>query len=339
LPDDNTLIGWTDAQGTGHVSHVTGQTLEDWVFAGTAVRGLVAHPDHSFAVLLWDVPGETIYLSKRNANGSEVWTTNLNSNIAAAEFWLGDGRLEYGNGSYAAYFTVKGNSGGFDGHYGDQLTYIADNGVLQLGGWNWGCSHSMAQLVTYHPQLDEFAAVCSADCFPDKSIHWVDASHQIYQTDGNCGGLVSAQLGQMALAADSWKLVFNAQDEPCCDSQGVALATLTADQQSSIVWLTNSNGEFERDPVIGRIGTDVGGNGRYLVGWLMSNNNSYWLGVIDDAGSFIMEPENVSPAGIAWGNRDDSFRTRADGTISWVQADASGNEIHLFRFNGAPFWL
>jgi hypothetical protein len=141
----------------------------------------------------------------------------------------------------------------------------------------------------------------------------------------------------MALAADSWKLVFNAQDEPCCDSQGVALATLTADQQSSIVWLTNSNGEFERDPVIGRIGTDVGGNGRYLVGWLMSNNNSYWLGVIDDAGSFIMEPENVSPAGIAWGNRDDSFRTRADGTISWVQADASGNEIHLFRFNGAPF--
>ena len=88
--------------------------------------------------------------------------------------------------------------------------------------------------------------------------------------------------------------------------------------------------------MIGRIGVDVGSD-RYLVGWLMSNDDSYWLGVIDEAGNFIMGPENGSAAGITWGNRDDSLRTRADGSISWVQAEANGDEIRLFRFEGTPF--
>ncbi|MFO7681696.1 MAG: hypothetical protein R6X34_16760 [Chloroflexota bacterium] len=336
LADDSTLIGWTDQQGTGHVTRHTNGATEDWLFPNQAIRGLTAHADGGFAVLLWDTAAETIRLSRRQANGSQIWTTNLNSDIARAEFWLGDGRLEYGNGLYAAYFTVKGVSGGFTGHYGDQLTYVSDSGVVQTGGWNWGCSHSMAQLVTYHPQLDQFAAVCSSDCFPDKSIHWVNASHQIYQADGNCGGLVSAQLGQMAVGNDSWKLVFNAQEQPCCTGKGIALATLTADQQSSYTWLTNSNGQTERDPAIARLGASVTDE-RYLVGWLTTQDNSYWLGVIDETGNFIIGPDNMTAAGVSWGNRDESFRTRVDGRVSWVQGAANSSQIRLFTFDGAPF--
>lgn len=337
LPNGNTLIGWTDQQGNGHVSLVNGNSVTHWNYGGTAVRGLVAHADDSFAVTLWSSSTETIYLSRRTSTNGEVWTTNMNSAIGEADFWLGDGRLDYGDGRYAAYFTVQGIPGQWAaGHHGDQLTYVGDNGDLQSGGWDWGCSHSMAQLVSYHPTLNEFAAVCSSDCFPDKSIHWVNAGHQIYQGDGNCGGLVSTQLGQMALNEVAWKLVFNAQDQPCCEGNGIALATLDSSQQSSYVWLTDTNGIYERDPVIARIGADLG-NGRYLVGWMMLNDNSYWLGVINDSGQFLFGPENVTAVGIRWGNRDDSFRTRPDGTVSWVQADPNSATIRLFQFNGDVF--
>lgn len=337
LPNGGTLIGWTDQQGNGHVSLVNGSSVTHWNYAGTAVRGLVAHADNSFAVTLWNSPTETIYLSRRTSTNGEIWTTNMNSAIGEADFWLGDGRLDYGDGRYAAYFTVQGIPGQWAaGHHGDQLSYVGDNGAVQSGGWDWGCSHSMAQLVSYHPALNEFAAVCSSDCYPDKSIHWVDAGHQIYKGDGNCGGLVSTQLGQMALNEVAWKLVFNAQDQPCCDGNGIALATLDSNQQSSYVWLTNTNGAYERDPVIARIGTDLG-SGRYLVGWMMLNDNSYWLGVINDNGQFLFGPENVTAAGIRWGNRDDSFRTRPDGTVSWLRADPNSSTIRLFQFNGDVF--
>jgi hypothetical protein len=336
LAGGDTLLGWTDEQGDGHISLASGGEAQHWDFPGTAVRGLVAHDDGAFAVLLWNEEAEVIRLSKRGPNNTTLWTTELNSDIAVPDFWLGDGRLEYGDGRYAAYFTVRGVSGGFTGHYGDQLTYVDDNGVIQSGGWDWGCSHSMSQLVTYHPDLNEFAAVCSSDCFPDKSIHWVNASQQIYQADGNCGGNVSAQLGQMALAEQSWKLVFNAMERPCCEGKGIGLATLDANQETNYVWLTDSNGEYERDPVITRLGTSATAD-RYLVGWMTTNDQGYWLAVIDDAGVFVVAPENVSSASVSWGYRNESFRTDAAGNVSWVQADPGGESIRLFHFDGSPF--
>ena len=340
LPNNNTLVGWTDKNGNGHISLVTSNSVTHWNFAGTSIRGLVGHEDNSFAVLLWNPTQKVIKLSRRSATNVEIWSTNLNSSIAVADFWLGDGRLTYGNNLYAAYFTVKGTAGGFTGHHGDQMSYVDSSGNKLPGnfpdGWDWGCSHSMAQLIAYHPGLGKFAAVCSSDCFPAASIHWVNASHQIYQGAGNCGGNVSTQLGQMALGNDSWKLVFNAIAQPCCEGKGIALATLDKQEGSHYSWLTNRQGAFERDPVIARLGANSAIE-KYVVGWLTTNNNQYLLGIIDAAGHFLINPENVSTAGIGWGNRDDSFHTRYDGTVSWVQGDPNAQTISLFVFDPAPF--
>ena len=336
LADDRTLVGWTDSSGNGHVSVISGSTVErTFDFPAKSVRGLVAHDDGTFAVLLWDPDTDIIWLSKRGENGDEIWTTNLNSEIAIADFWLGDGRLAYGNGLYIAYFTVKGVSGGFTGHHGDQLTFVDDNGVIQDGGWGWGCSHSMAELVSYRADLDQFVAVCSSDCFPGKGI-FINSSHQVYEADGNCGGNVSAQLGQFALGEGSWKLVFNALDRPGYEGHGIALATIDADYQSDFTWLTNTDGSYERDPVIARLGSD-GETERYLVGWTTTNDEAYWLGIIDGEGNFLAGPEDVTSAGVRWGNRDDSFRMRADGSVSWVQGDEMRRTLRLFRFEESTY--
>ncbi|GAB4541609.1 MAG: hypothetical protein Kow0063_32620 [Anaerolineae bacterium] len=336
LPDDRTLLGWTDSSGDGHVSVISGSTIQHtFDYPGRSVRGLAAHTDGSFAILLWDDAADVMWLSRRNAGGGQVWATNINTTIAVADFWLGDGRLAYGDDRYAAYFTVKGVSGGFTGHYGDQLTYVDEDGNKLAGGYDWGCSHSMAQLVRYHPGLAEFAPVCASDCYAHKGV-LINDYYRVYQGDGNCGGLSSAQLGGITLAANTWKLVFSALDRPCCEGRGIGLATINGSYQSSYIWLTNTNGAYERDPSIARLGTGLGSN-RYLVGWRTTNNGAYWLGVIDGAGNFLDGPDNVSPAGVAWGDRDDSFRTRADGSVSWVQGGANSRTLRLFRFDGSDY--
>jgi hypothetical protein len=337
LADDRTLVGWTDSSSNGHVSVITGTMITELIsFSGQSVRGLTTHADGSFAVLRWDATNKIIWLSKHQATGTEIWKTNLNTAIAVPEFWLGDGRLTYGSGKYAAYFTVNGVSGGFTGHYGDQLSYVNDNGVVQNDGWEWGCSHSMAQLISYHPQLSKFAPVCSSDCYASKGILAND-NQVLYTGDGNCGGMVSTQLGQLAVANQSWKLIFNALNHPpVAEGHGIGFATVSGSFQSNYVWLTHTTGDYERDPIMARLGSSLN-SGRYLVGWTTTNDGSFLLGIVDDAGVFVIGPEAVTAADVRWGNRTDTLRTRADGTVSWVHGEASSTQLHLFRLDGSAY--
>jgi hypothetical protein len=193
----------------------------------------------------------------------------------------------------------------------------------------------MAELVSYHPGLVEFAPICASDCYASKGVLTND-NEVVYPSDGNCGGLVSAQLGQAAPDGASWKVVFSALNRPSYVGQGIGLATVNGSFQSSYVWLTNTDGSDERDPVLARLGTDLQTN-RYLVGWTTTDDDVYWLAVVNGSGGLIVGPEEASSAGVAWGNRDDSFRTRADGSISWVQGNPSSATLRLFRFDGSAY--
>jgi hypothetical protein len=337
LSDGRIWLGWTDSSGNGHVSLLSsGGSLEKtYDYAGRSVRGLVAHEDGKYAILLWDSASKIMWLAKRNLDGSEVWTTSIDGSLTSFNPGIGDSRLAFGNNLYAAYFAVHGDSGWVQGHEGDQLTYVNSSGVIQSGGWSWGCSHSMAELVSYHPTLNKFVPVCSSDCYASKGILLND-NQVVYACDGNCGGLVSAQLGQITLSGSSWKLVFSALNRPGYTGKGIGLATIDGSFQSSYVWLTDTTGEYERDPAIMRLGSNLQAD-RYLVGWVTTDNDVYWLGVINGSGNFIAGPDEVSSAGIAWGNRDDSFRGHADGTVTWVAGEPSSTTLTLYRFNGSPF--
>lgn len=334
--DGTFLVGWTDNLGNGHVSIVTGSSISGTHnFAGNLVRGLVAHEDGSYAVLLKS--GVTLSLSKRAANGSATWTTSLNSTIAEDSSPTGDHRLTYGGGYYLAYWSVHGISGLYAGHEGDQLTFVDESGTVQGGGWSWGCSHSMAQLVGYHEAGAGFTAFCSTDCYPDPPGLTMNNSVSIFEGDGNCGGLVSVQLGQMAEAEVGWRIVFNAQDTADSVAYGVGFATAAGGLTPSVTWLTSTTGIDERDPVMARIGS--GTPERYLVGWKTESDSAFHLGVIDDAGTFLEGPEQLSPAGPGWGNRDDSFRPTEDGEVAWVEGTAGSSILTLYRYlDSTIFW-
>jgi hypothetical protein len=114
------------------------------------------------------------------------------------------------------------------------------------------------------------------------------------------------------------------------------LATIDDSFDSSYVWLTDTEGAYERDPVLARLGSALDTD-RYLVGWQTIDDGSYWLGVIDGKGTFLVEPEEVSLEGVAWGNRDDSLRTRADGSVSWVHGHPASKTLRLFYVDGSVY--
>ncbi len=337
LADGRYLVGWTDSNGNGHMSTISslGKIERTTHFPAQSVHGLVAHPDGNYAVLLWDASAKTMWLSTRKADGSKIWQTNINSELTQYDSQVGDSRLAYGNGLYAAYFSVFGISGWVAGHNGDQLSYVDNNGSLQPGGWDWGCSHSMAELVTYHPTLNRFLPLCSSDCFASKGI-LINTAQVVYKCDGDCSGRVSAQFGQAAMNDSSWKIVFSALNKPCCSGQGIGLATIDGAFKSSYIWLTNTNGEDERDPILARLGSSLQSD-RYLTGWRTVDDGAYWIGVINGDGNFLSGPEILSSPIFKWGNRDDSTRTRPDGRVSWVQGDALATTLNIFVFNGDSY--
>jgi hypothetical protein len=326
------LVGWTDAAGNGHVSVVTGSTITaTHNFSGSRVRGLVAHADGSYAVLL--KTGVVLYLSKRAPNGSQVWITNLNYDLTEDSSPLGDHRLAYGNGLYAAYWAVHGVSGWVATHEGDQLQYVNDSGVLHSGGWSWGCSHSMAELVGYHPGDQQFTNFCSTDCYPALPGLKMNYATTIQIADGHCNGYGSLQLGQMAAAETGWKVVFNAQDTAESETFGIGLATAGGSATTRVVWLTATDGTTERDPVLARIGSAT--PERYLVGWRTQNDGRFHLGVIDDQSSFLEGPEQLGPTGPGWGARDDSFKSTPDGSVAWLEGGAGSSTLKLHVFSDA----
>ncbi len=328
--DGALLLGWTDASGTGRISLLSnGSAAAVDSFTGHKLKGLVAHDDGSYAVLRWDSPAETMRLAKYDVGGTQFFATIVDTSNTEFDEWLGDSRLTFGNGSYAAYYTVYGTGSWMEGHYGDQLRYVNGSGSI-TGGWEWGCSHSMAELVSWDQDLG-FVALCSSDCYPSLGLV-KNNSQNLVTSDGNCGGLVSLQLGQMAAGEGEWKAVFNAMDMTCCDGFGIGFVRFGGAGGTNLTWLTNTNGAYERDPVMARLPDAPGGGERYLVGWRLSNTGEFHLAVVSGDGSIVEGPDPVGGQGIAWGNRDDSFQSRPDGSVSWVHGNPNSSTVTLFTY-------
>jgi hypothetical protein len=335
LADGRTLVGWTDSAMNGHVS-IVGSTVENtFDFPAEPVRGLVGHANGTFAVLLWNRGGagyqdDYMRLSKRSATGSQLWSVTVTTSEYTpnpAQFNIGDSRLAYGNGVYGAYLSVHSTAG----HEGDRYQRVSDAGVLLSGGWGWGLSHSMAGVIAAHPENGALHTAGVSDCYPSKALLY-DKTTSLFAADADCAGKVSAQLGQMAAGpGGSWLIAMDAIDRPGFPGRGIGIVRVRSGVTPRLVWLTNTTGSDERDPVLARIGTSVGSN-RYLVGWRLLTDGSTRIAVIDSNATIQSGPEVVSPA-VTWGARDDSYRTRPDGSISWVEGTAGSRTLRLHRYS------
>ena len=65
LIDGRTLVGWTDSSGDGHVilTNYANPAFLPQSLMALSVRGLVAHDDGKFAILLWGSASDIMWLS------------------------------------------------------------------------------------------------------------------------------------------------------------------------------------------------------------------------------------------------------------------------------------
>jgi hypothetical protein len=207
---------------------------------------------------------------------------------------------------------------------------VSSTGTLLTGGWGWNLSHSMAGVIAAHPETNALHTAGVSDCYPSKALLF-DGNTSLFPADADCAGKVSVQLGQMAAARGSlWLVAMDAIDRPGFPGRGVGIVRVRPGRTPSLVWLTNTSGTDERDPVIARIGTTVGSN-RFLVGWRMLGDGSSHIAVID-SNAVVREGPEVLASDVKWGARDDSYRSRPDGSISWVEGAAGSRTLHLDRY-------
>jgi hypothetical protein len=142
--------------------------------------------------------------------------------------------------------------------------------------------------------------------------------------------MVQVQVGQMAAATNHrWLVLFNAVNRAAVPATGIGMARFGPTGAPAIMWLTSTLGAEERDPVLARIGASPSSN-CFLAGWRMQSG-SYRLAVVDTSGLFVEGPVTLGP-GVTWGNRDDSFRTRPDGAVSWISGAAGSDTLRLHAY-------
>lgn len=180
-------LAYLDASETGvHVQQVNPSTFAAvgdavTVSGGKEAGGLVAHND-GFALLTNEAmpsgtanaPPEStpVAVLYRYTSGKETFKTWLGGpsntgdmGMLASPDMNGDLAYSEASGMYGAYFVVTAYSGSAQGHFGDAIQYVNDNGTLeqiQGASSSWGCSHNTGIAFEASDSVP-FASICSED--------------------------------------------------------------------------------------------------------------------------------------------------------------------------------
>ncbi len=350
-----TLVGYTTGPtSTARVARLDAndQLVSTQMLGAFELRGLAAEPDGHFAALLWDSTAQSLHVARFDATGAAGWSTSLDDTLAQpTDFSIGESRLEYGNGNYEAYFHVHGISGFAMGHEGDALHTLAAATGANTTNWEWGCSHSMSELLRFDPAANAILPICVTDCYPGTSgsnfatdsIGGIYLSNQtkVLDVDGGCNGSVAGELGGAAPAPAGWKLVFNAHQNaaapgqssyaPASMNQDIGFASIsTTSAPGAVTWLTTTS-DNEANATIARWQPDGDATEQYVVGW--STASGHQLARVSATGAFLEGPLATTAA---WGDRDDPFRDHVNGDVVWAWFDAAGaTSFHFARLKSS----
>jgi len=126
------------------------------------------------------------------------------------------GRLAFDGTNWAGYYgaatsvsqmCTSGGNTAINIHQGDEMRVVDPSGKMVAGqGFDWGCSHSGFEKITYDTSVNKFAMICRSDGFPNAGLN-VNASklvNAISATDSSVSNLVPS-----ATAGSYWALVTN----------------------------------------------------------------------------------------------------------------------------------
>jgi hypothetical protein len=147
--------------------------------------------------------------------------------------WYGHhGRIAFDGARWAGYYgsSLSGSSQvltrancaqadstltvGIDVHQGDQMRVVDASGAIQTGGFDWGCSHSYYERITYDPMAKKFVQICETDASNQlmfappsyagaKPIYAIDMQREIGNYSNISNVVVGAQGGYWVTVSKS----------------------------------------------------------------------------------------------------------------------------------------
>ena len=204
-PDGTTgYLAYLDASGTGvHVTHINTATMKgknaDVTIPNVHEAGGLVGRSRGFALL----GNEPIPSSVQNAppgntpvpaiyryhNGKQEWKTFVagpgvhpGDGLSVAPDMNGDLVWSEEAQLFGAYFVVTDYSGFAEGHFGDSIQYVNDNGTLQTidgASSSWGCSHNTG-IAFEAADEPPFASICAED----QGAIWLNTQTQGMGNDG-----------------------------------------------------------------------------------------------------------------------------------------------------------
>lgn len=315
---DGSVVAWAGNDGSVHVLALDANDAAmggELTVEGTQVFGAAATPA-DVALLVTRAPDYMTFVRIDGA-GQKLASVDLvggGDHATIGVEWFGEfaktGRLvAQGNGTYAAYHALHRRWPDNIGHQGDTLRLVDASGA-PIGGWDWGCSHSMDQRLAFGPT--GLVPICISDCYPAKGIWFNHSGAKITDDPGaNCAGGYTTALGGLAAVQGGFFLVYE-------DSQGGAhLGRFDAQGQ----------------PVSDRSLTEPGTSrlASYEEGLLIGSPGGAGAAIekLDGAGEPTGEKVDVAAA-----LPDQDFEGRSDGGVAW--ATVSGATLTVVRVRACP---
>ncbi|CAI5737746.1 unnamed protein product [Hyaloperonospora brassicae] len=326
------LLGTRDAEGGGTLNCGNPSNM-----CGTA-------PDPA-------VPCYDMYLARFDGS-SETWATKLTSSSASLPpysssktgkdvymiWWYAHhGRIAFDGTNWAAYFGAAistSENGCINIHQGDRMKVVGPSGAITAheDSFDWGCSHSAYERITYDNRTNSYATICKTDnnnrIMPPK-----DWATTIYPVD-----LGAANLGDLVPDSDPsskkyWAIVSNGKG----DNANVHLIHFAMDAAASQDITLEGAQANERAPHLASIG-----KGGMLAMWEGSStggdfaegsDRTVYAQVLDaTTGKTISEIVTLDKSVV--GNRYQALKTYPDGSVAYLSKGKTSTSVQVVRFFG-----
>jgi len=323
--DGGTVLAWSGPGGV-HVTRVsaTGARMgTDAVVPGTSVEALAVRGD-VWGVLVARSPDILAFVGIAPAGSisfDRVLVGGVDHSVTGNEWYgaLPEARLAATPTGFGAYFTIQRLWPDGIAHQGDTLQFFAaDGGEDRSGGWDWGCSHSLA--VRLGHDGSSAGAACVSDCFPGKGVYFNHTTEVFADPSGDCSGSSGSALGAIVGTATGFVIAFTSAEGRTSSDVGI-VGIGRGGRPGRPDWLTSD------DVADGaaHLGSFEGG---LVAGW--TAGSSSFLVRLDDTGAPVDSPEAVSAS---LGQASDFF-SWPNGDVGWSEP-ASG-DARLFRLRACP---
>ncbi|MGO9836954.1 MAG: hypothetical protein ACLP1X_22385 [Polyangiaceae bacterium] len=267
-----------------------------------------------------------------------------------------NGRIAFDGSNYAGYFgaaiTVPGQAcvgqstltTGVNIHQGDRMQIVNGSGVLQTGGFDWGCSHSGYERIIWDPSTSTFATVCKNDAPTDGEsgrLAYAPATTTIDPIDLSYSDFGSVL---MANGTGRWLVTSDIRSGQTPNADGLADIHLlhvpeTSPTPDKNLTLVSDPGKNDRAPHLAAFG-----NNRVLAAWETSTatgdlaqndpDRTLYVQALDGTTGVAQgTPFNI--VGVL-GSRYQDFRAFPDNSVAYPAPGSSGTTIKIVRILPCP---